>query len=314
MKIDAWDKKILTNLYKNSRATLSELSKKVGLPKENIHYRIKRFEKENIINYIPYVNLSKLGYNYFLVRIKLDPLSKDYSKFIKDLTKDKKTIWLSEDKLFRAKDYNIIAIILHNNFSKIQDHLTVCVEKVIIEKFELSLIRTLGFAYRDIYTDEELFECYLKTGTHRFEKETDQTDTTLVLKLLENSRISFTELGTKLRLSPLTIKNRIRKLKEKDIINHFTISLNFNKLEGKFVALSYSVERQMASKTARKIVSKYFSEVMTVSQFFTQKRILFGRVENEEKFLKAMSAINKVKGINISASYENTQILKNKIF
>lgn len=314
MKIDKWDKKILTNLYKNSRATLSELSKKVGLPKENIHYRIKRFEKENLINYIPYVNLSKLGYDYFLVRIKLDPLSENYTKFIKDLTKEKKTIWLSEDKLFRATDYNIIAIILHNNFSKIQDHLTVLVETAIIEKFELSLIRTLGFAYRDIYTAEELFECYLKTGAHRFEKETDQTDTTLVLKLLENSRSSLTELGTKLRLSPLTIKNRIGKLKEKDIINHFTISLNFNKLEGKFVALSYSAERQMATKKARKIVSKYFSEVMTVSPFFTQKRILFGRVENEEKFLKAMSEINKVKGINISASYENTQILKNKIF
>ena len=71
MKIDTWDKKILTNLYQNSRATLNELSKKVGLSKENIHYRLKKFEKENFINYIPYSNLSKLGYDYFLVRITI---------------------------------------------------------------------------------------------------------------------------------------------------------------------------------------------------------------------------------------------------
>ena len=84
MKIDKWDKKILTNLYKNSRDSLSKLSKKVGLPKENIHYRIKRFEKENLINYIPYVNLSKMGINYLLIRMRIDPLSKNYSKFIND--------------------------------------------------------------------------------------------------------------------------------------------------------------------------------------------------------------------------------------
>jgi hypothetical protein len=68
------------------------------------------------------------------------------------------------------------------------------------------------------------------------------------------------------------------------------------------------------SKEVRKITGKYFSEVMTISAFFTKQRILFGRVKDEQNFLKAMSELNKFKGMIISSVSENTQILKNKIF
>jgi len=314
MKIDKWDKKILTNLYKNSRDSLSKLSKKVGLPKENIHYRIKRFEKENLINYIPYVNLSKMGSNYFLIRMRIDPLSKNYSKFIKDMIEDDKILWLSEDKIMRAKKFNLTAIMTYVDFSKIEDVFTNFTDKGILEAFDIYLIRTLGFNYQDIYSDEESFSCFMKTGAHRFEKETDNTDKKLVMKLLENSRIPLTELGSKLKLSPLTIKNRIKKLIEKDVIKNFMISLNFNKLDGKVISLIYSAETMNVSKEVRRITGKYFSEVMTISAFFTKHRILFGRVKDEQNFLKAMSELNKFKGMTISSVSENTQILKNKIF
>lgn len=309
MKIDAWDKKILTNLYQNSRATLNELSKKVGLSKENIHYRLKKYEKENFINYIPYSNLSKLGYDYFLVRIRIDPFSDKYNKLIKDLTKNRDTLWLSETKIYRGKDYNITTIRLNNNFSKIQDHFTELVENNTIERFELSLIRTLGFNYR-----YNLFSWFMKTGAYRFENKIDKTDVKLVLKLFENSRISLNELGSKLKLSPLTIKSRINKLIANDIIGRFIISLNFNKLDGKFIALSYDVNKKMVSRDMREIISKYFSDIVTISLYFTRKRMLFGRVKNETKFLKAMSELNKISGMNISSVSENTHIIKNKIF
>jgi DNA-binding Lrp family transcriptional regulator len=314
MKIDKWDKKILKNLYKNSRATLSKLSKQVGLPKENIHYRIKRFEKEKFINYIPYVNLSKMGINYFLIRMRIDPLSKNHSKFIKELIKDESILWVSEDKIIRTKVMNLTIIKMYVDFSKIEDIFTKFTDKGIIEEFDIYLIRTLGFNYKDIYFDKESFGVFMKTGAHRFERNTDKTDEKIVLKLLENSRISLKELGSKLKLSPLTIKNRIKKLIEKDVIKNFMISLNFNKLESKFIVLNYSAETMDVSKEVRRVTGKYFSEVMTVSSFFTKHRLLFGRVKDEQNFLKAMSELNKFKGMKIKAVSENTQILKNKIF
>ena len=92
------------------------------------------------------------------------------------------------------------------------------------------------------------------------------------------------------------------------------VSLNLSKLDDKFIALFYSAETMNVSQNVRKITSKYFSEVMTISAFFSKTRILFGRVKNEDNFLKAMSELNKFKGAKLISVSENTKILKNKVF
>ena len=50
VKIDLKDRKILYYLDLNSRQSFAEIGKKVGLSKNAITYRIKRLEKEGLIN------------------------------------------------------------------------------------------------------------------------------------------------------------------------------------------------------------------------------------------------------------------------
>ena len=62
MKIDQKDREIITELMQNSRQTVGQLSKKIGLPPTTIHNRIKKLEKmEVIMNYSLNVNYKKLG-------------------------------------------------------------------------------------------------------------------------------------------------------------------------------------------------------------------------------------------------------------
>ena len=49
IKIDLKDRKILNQLDINSRQSLSQIGKKVGLPKNVVAYRIKRLEEKKII-------------------------------------------------------------------------------------------------------------------------------------------------------------------------------------------------------------------------------------------------------------------------
>ena len=52
-KIDLKDRKILFELDLNSRQTLTQIGKKVGLPKTVVAYRIKRLQDKKIIrNYL----------------------------------------------------------------------------------------------------------------------------------------------------------------------------------------------------------------------------------------------------------------------
>ena len=61
MKLDLKDKKILYELDLNSRATLNEIAKKVGLSKQVVDYRLKNLIKNNVINrFYTAINFSKL--------------------------------------------------------------------------------------------------------------------------------------------------------------------------------------------------------------------------------------------------------------
>ncbi len=62
-KIDLKDRKILYELDKNARQTLSQIGKNVRLPKSVVAYRIKKLEETGIIkNFYTVINFYKLGY------------------------------------------------------------------------------------------------------------------------------------------------------------------------------------------------------------------------------------------------------------
>lgn len=68
---------ILKELSKNCRIHLIQLSKKVKLTPEATKYRIRRLEKNKVIQgYRALIDISKIGYQYFKVDIRLS----DYSK------------------------------------------------------------------------------------------------------------------------------------------------------------------------------------------------------------------------------------------
>src|SRR3989338_8190734 len=73
IKLDLKDRKLLFELDMNARASLAELSKKVGLSKQSIDYRIKRLAKEGVVHgFYTVINTSKLGYMFtrFLIGFK----------------------------------------------------------------------------------------------------------------------------------------------------------------------------------------------------------------------------------------------------
>ena len=63
-KLDVKDRKILYELDINSRQSFTQLSKKVGLHKDVVAYRVKKLEEKGIIkNFSTEINIYKLGYS-----------------------------------------------------------------------------------------------------------------------------------------------------------------------------------------------------------------------------------------------------------
>ena len=83
MKLDLKDKKILYELDLNSRATLNEIAKKVGLSKQVVDYRLKNLIKESAIKqFYTVINFSKLGYTQYKLYLKFQNVNPETEKEI----------------------------------------------------------------------------------------------------------------------------------------------------------------------------------------------------------------------------------------
>ena len=60
----------------------------------------------------------------------------------------------------------------------------------------------------------------------------DQTDQALLALLIENARLSYSELGEQVGLSRVSVKARVQAMEEKGIIEEYTTIINPQKISG----------------------------------------------------------------------------------
>lgn len=80
-KIDEIDYKILKLLLKNARMNIVDIANKIKTTEIVVGYRIKKLIKKGIIiGFRPFVNINKLGYEYFKIHIKLQNITYEKKK------------------------------------------------------------------------------------------------------------------------------------------------------------------------------------------------------------------------------------------
>lgn len=76
-RLDSQDKKILMTISQEARIPLTVLARKTKLPLHIVNYRLKRLVKHRIIEgFKPRINVNRLGYQWHLLLIQLDKVSK----------------------------------------------------------------------------------------------------------------------------------------------------------------------------------------------------------------------------------------------
>jgi Lrp/AsnC family leucine-responsive transcriptional regulator len=96
-----------------------------------------------------------------------------------------------------------------------------------------------SFLLEDTYDIKDR-ELYFIAGIEK-EVEIDDIDFKILKALSRNARISSVELGNKLNLTALTISNRIKKLKDINIIQGFRVNIDFSKLGYKYYKVDINI-------------------------------------------------------------------------
>ena len=178
--LDVKDKKILSVLDMNARASYKQIGKDVGLSRKTVEYRIKNMEEKGIIKgYFPKVNFLKIGYRIYRIFIRLHNHGPKIEKEIVDFCLSKNNLYWFHS-YGGQYDYGI-GILARKNFEFLQFLEELCekfgqdiMERQISEAIEIDF-----YSHSYLLNNSDMVSC--KTS-YTFEK-LDKTD-----KYLKNRR------------------------------------------------------------------------------------------------------------------------------
>ncbi len=243
--VDAKDRKILYELDLNCRQSNAQIARRVGLSKEVTTYRIKRMEEEGIITgYWTAINTFKLGYYVFRVYINfIDVTPKVKSEIIKYFM-DNEDAWavitskgpLDLDVVLWVKDvyafnrYWINTLQLYDQYFaqstvSILTHVMACKKSYLID---------------EPVPDREFYQ----TSCEGSWVQIDQLDYRILDALVLHARMPLLELAKRFHSSSQTMQYRIKRLREKNIIQAFRVGINPTKFGLQETAVNLFLKNQ----------------------------------------------------------------------
>jgi Lrp/AsnC family leucine-responsive transcriptional regulator len=230
VKIDKLDLKLILELEKNSRQSLSKISKKIKNSQQLVSYRLNKLIEEKIIlNFITIIDYYKLGFKNHKIYLKLNTNSENLEKIISYL-KDKKYInYICEC----CNNYDLIIEFISKNTYDFNNKFT-AFRNLFYKNFKNYLILETFekyYYYKD-YLNNKFRNLNLEKSTFLDSKRLilKNKDIKILEILTNNSRISTVDICNELNIDTVYFVKSINKFKNNGIILKQSMFLDFNKL------------------------------------------------------------------------------------
>ena len=224
-RLDVRDEKILALLANDARIPFSRLGKKVGLSKDAVRYRVRRYEEEGVIKaYLGLVDLSKFGYMTYHLLLQLNkPLEKEEKEVI---DKIKEFPFVRAVLKFSGR-YDLQVALVARNLAELERHSTLVQETCaqFLEREEPLLITSslMNRAYPG-----NLFDLKESTfsATSR-QQPCDETDQRLLRRIANDGRATLSALGSAVGLSADAVAYRLKALGQAGYLTRFVAAINY---------------------------------------------------------------------------------------
>lgn len=228
-KMDKKDLKILYELDMDCRQSISKIAKKVGLSKEVTNYRIRRLEKEGIIQgYYAAIDICALGFIYVRYHLWLYNLEtqkeREIIQYVKSLPEVSWVVSTQGDEdlviIIRAKSVLEIKSVCDNIYYRFSHF---------VKDKQIYIITHIHhFKHNYLYnTADQRREILGK----KHEKVDINSISLKILNLLsKNARMTSSEIASKVGLTASATRLRIKNLVSQKIILCFRAKINVNKL------------------------------------------------------------------------------------
>ena len=295
VKIDLKDRRILYQLDLDSRQSLTEIGKKVGLKKDVVSYRIKRLWDEGIIKkFYAVIDAYKLGYNVFRFYLEFQYVTPEIKTEIIEHFVNYKNTWV----VYSIREKYDLGLVLwvrniqefhtfwDNTLDKYGDYFAKKIFSIYIQ----------AFSYRPSYL---LLDKYKKSDRSDYEivgmgkkVDIDALDYNLLNELAVNARTSLIELAEKLGCSPQAVNYRIKNLIKSNVIQAFRTAIDISK----FGLHQYKIDIYLKEHKQRKNIINYIKYnpnlmFISTSAGFSDLELEF-HLENADKVNHVMEEIS----------------------
>ena len=247
INLDLKDKRIIYELEKNARASVSDISRKVRLSKQLVSYKLKKLEEKKVIlGYHAFIDTSKLGYTTYRVYLKLQNLNiENKNKFIKYLASlNEITILLTINGRWDLG----CAIMVQDVYKFYEVWEKIVKFRENIDNYQICIYSPIYHFTRTFLSPEkaDLPKMHILGGNEKIEF--DEWDLKILKALAPNIRTPLIEIAEYLNRSLPFVINRLKELEKKEIIMGYEPILNWKDLGFEY----YKVDITLISRKSDK--------------------------------------------------------------
>ena len=226
-KLDVKDKKLLLELEKDARVSMSEIGRKIGVSKEVANYRLKRLIDKGVIKRF-YLLTDDFALNYKVYRLTIN-LHNLKENTRGNIVRDLRKLSNIEVNIFLESKTDIEILLHVKHTSEFYEFYQEFLEKYgeFIFGKDLEVV-TKRYFLNNRYLLGNIKERIL--GNSKNILKIDKKEEKILESLKENPRESVLEIAKKQNMAPSTVIYHIKNLKKNKIIIGYRIALNLGLL------------------------------------------------------------------------------------
>ncbi|MEK6761027.1 MAG: Lrp/AsnC family transcriptional regulator [Nanoarchaeota archaeon] len=254
MELKPQDARLLGYLYHHAREPNTKIAKAIGLTREQVDYKIKKFVDGGIIKqFTTLFNYSALGYGkYYVLLLKFaKPI---YARnFFNKERKDKNLL----DMAFTSNKYDLVMEVFFKNEKEFREYLNKLLNE---QKEKISDYFVFSPYYGKLWPLKFLKgekEAGVDFTLDAKEISLDKQEIQILKMLAEDGRERIVEIADKLKISPELALYKIKKLHERKVILSSAIIFDMKKLDYFLSTILINIQN-MSNENEKKI--KDFAE------------------------------------------------------
>ena len=231
MKLDKKDKQLLNMLYHDSRASCSQMGKKLRLGGLAVERRLRALQEDGAIELLSAsVDMARMGFEEYRLYFKFDVMdSKTEADVLQLFESYPRTGW----GVVAEGEYDVLWRIFAKGKREVEEASFLMMETFgdrIVEKTVVSTIHETYLTWDKAFGTERVAEKAVEKTTGAVRQELDLYDVKILACLHGNAREKSTEIAKKVGITPDTVNYRLRKLAKDGYILGYTAWFDARKL------------------------------------------------------------------------------------